>query len=254
MITTRRRFLSLLGLGAAAAGVELVAPEPVRRWFVPRNAPFASRWEARGDAWAESPAKLCSCTSPWCNLLHARKCAGCGAAGPCPCALKAMRFRMQRFDPLTERDANGVGRDGSLFGIDAEGWDGSWIGEPTKLTHENYLAGLREHDRRWGERAEPETSWELPDTPENRAYLKDVQTAEYQAKARELLERDPIAQALIRARSSLEDQVYGSGFQFSTMAELAEPIGTVESYDPETGLATVRLGKPLVGWRGTGVA
>jgi hypothetical protein len=40
MLTTRRRFLSLLGLGAAAAGVELIAPEPARRiWQVSRSAP-----------------------------------------------------------------------------------------------------------------------------------------------------------------------------------------------------------------------
>jgi hypothetical protein len=41
--TTRRRFLSLLGLGAAAVGAEAVA-EPVRRiWQVGRNAPVGER-------------------------------------------------------------------------------------------------------------------------------------------------------------------------------------------------------------------
>jgi hypothetical protein len=47
----RRRFLSLLGLSAAAVGVELVAPEPVRRfWQVGRNAPVGHFRDREGEA------------------------------------------------------------------------------------------------------------------------------------------------------------------------------------------------------------
>ena len=46
MLTSRRRFLSLLGLGTAAAAVPAIATPFVRRvWAVPSNAPVGSRVE-----------------------------------------------------------------------------------------------------------------------------------------------------------------------------------------------------------------
>ena len=63
---------------------------------------------------------------------------------------------------------------------------------------------------------------------------------------RELLARDPIAQAALESRVTYE--TLGLGQQGRV------PIGTLESIDHETGTAVVRLGAPLVGWRGTIVA
>lgn len=55
LVLPRRRFLSLLGLGAAAAGVEVVS-EPIRRyWQVPRSAPVGEKLPTMSQSPAFAP-------------------------------------------------------------------------------------------------------------------------------------------------------------------------------------------------------
>ena len=140
VITTRRRFLSMLGLGAAGVAASTII-EPVERvrrlWFVPRNAPVrepvlfldtsissapllpnsgsinidwnpSGLFDVESDRYPEpfpAPAvQPCTCSSPWCNLMHA--CRGCGALGPCLCKLKAVREEMRRFTELDSSTSN----------------------------------------------------------------------------------------------------------------------------------------------------
>lgn len=274
----RRRFLSLLGLGAAAAGVEIVAPEPVRRWFVASNAPVGlppvlrHQSRLRGltlggvplTGFADIPAlgepTATKCADPGCGWCaqgfgtHApERRAGQHLFGIEPSGYGEMRkgfaeskLTREDFDALTERSAAGV---------DRRDWANVPMSGPPLLPTEK-----------------PETNWYLADTPEAREWLRR-------------LEDDTIRDAAIEQRIDAEfsecvrdagRRIRAAAFDGQPLFETAEawsrngweaserymsaterrpkPIGTVESIDPVTGLATVRLHAPLTGWRGTGTA
>lgn len=219
----RRRFLSLLGLGAAAAGVEIVAPEPVRRWFVASNAPVGLPPVLRGQ-----PDMSWLGDTPWLKaMLDAAR------APKSQLGEWYLDDTPEAREWLTERDRAGRTRADHMA---LEGEMRDWLGPKA--------ADEWDRDAYHPEEREP---WEEIFRSALAPGSKQRIDAEFSECVREAGKR-------IRAASSDGQPLFSTVEEWARNGTGPKPIGTVESIDPVTGIATVRLHAPLAGWRGVGTA